>query len=266
MGLPPPPPSASFPVSPMRRFSMCVTVAVTMVTVVALVTPVSGFPYGAPQYVCVSMRPSHPYREQTYSPSTFPFDIGVKVKGGNEVVVTPGSDVIVTIRSKRLGQAFQGLLVTVVDSSGRTVSGLTVPAGQPLKLLDCTRSRVTVAASGLTHSRRLDTETVSFGWHVPDMARQGDVFDIRVTVVQSVDVYWVGVNNTLTLAHPAPTPTPNLHQEVTSFNNTRPTSPRNSDDPTSSASSLSRLSSTLKHQTQLVSRHYADDRKRLWDL
>ncbi|KAK7099612.1 putative defense protein 2 [Littorina saxatilis] len=175
-----------------------------MVTIMLMMTPpVESFHFGAPNFVCGSMRPLHPGVGQVYRPDTFPFIIQLSPDRA-----MPGDIVTVTVSGKTSLDKLNGTLSTVRGADNKPVTGFLTTPGDHFKLLNCTSLGKTVIGSGITHTQRLDTSTTSFRWRVPHDAVIGSHYNVRLTIVQRADTFWVGINNTLTVGQPARTSKP----------------------------------------------------------
>ncbi|XP_025110503.1 mucin-5AC-like isoform X2 [Pomacea canaliculata] len=162
------------------------TIPLFVAKILILVTRNSeAFPTGAPDYNCRSMRPGH----TTYPvPITdkFPFIISASSNS-----VLPGEVVVISVT----GEEFQGFLAVSSKLDGSVseiVPGMVpIEQGSSTKTLNCVAANNQhVLMSGVTQTRRLGTNKLTFQWMAPTTALPGSIYQIRVVVVQSFSLYW----------------------------------------------------------------------------
>ncbi|KAL8618605.1 hypothetical protein ACOMHN_015715 [Nucella lapillus] len=177
-----------------------VMMVMMMMMMMMMTVRVEGFPSGAPNFACNSMRPTHPQKSQPEK--TFPVHVVL-----SPATIWPGDIVDVKVVAREPSFKFLGMLTTVHEvvpdirgnSRPTLLPGFTLTNSTHFKLINCV-GRSGGSQTGLTHVHKLQTDRASFRWTVPDTALVGTTYALRFTIVENFVTYWVAVNTTFTIA------------------------------------------------------------------
>ncbi|XP_075473220.1 putative ferric-chelate reductase 1 isoform X4 [Ascaphus truei] len=145
-----------------------------------LIAHVAGYPNGLVSSVCDTMIPNHNANSQTSAP---PYTVTV-----SHTSFTAGDRITVTLQG--ISSTFRGFLLQARSLPGDNIVGNFEVTNSTSQTLNCDGS----VGAAVSHTDRSDKSSTSAVWTAP--AGTGNI-RFRVTFVQTVPVFWAGVESPL---------------------------------------------------------------------